>query len=323
MLLEIFQKIPLFADPHVMGWEKAYMESLKNTKNIMLGGSESRLMDTSSQLLGDRSFRHLVGEVKLEDETFNDIVIVFRRKRPRQAVDVHSLWRTGGGIFNPFNVVIRRYKDVPKSDIKLLLPEKTVIHSPANFLSFTSSSCVLLYMLCTALSSVASVGVVSMSFGQFCVASAAAGYAYRILHKLKTTSERHTQIMDSLRDRNLASTGEATLLDLYKESQEQTLKIALMVHYVLHKGTRFHHGGYWDCCHKWTMEDLMRALDKEFGHVSQLCDEPLLSKVIKLGEANKLWKTNPNKETGALGLEALDNSSMETEGKEVTRVYTE
>eukprot|EP01061_Rhynchopus_euleeides_P020004 TRINITY_DN3274_c0_g1_i5.p1 TRINITY_DN3274_c0_g1~~TRINITY_DN3274_c0_g1_i5.p1 ORF type:complete len:555 (+),score=200.59 TRINITY_DN3274_c0_g1_i5:31-1665(+) len=263
LCLQIFPSIAEAADPDVYGWEKVYEERSRviaaagSPKDVAGGHRGFEKLDIASQLLGDRSLRHLWGDVELKEETFQDVILVFRRKRPQQAVDAHSLWRTGGGVFNPHNVVIRRYKDVPKSDIKVLLPEKTVIHAPLTYLTLAGSTCTLVYTVGQGLLMGS-----ALSFPQLCIAGAAGGCAYRMLLKLRTSAERHTQLMDSLRDRNLVSTGTGALHDLHHEVKSESQKLALLVYYTLLKHTGWGHNP--DACVGWTASDLEKHCTAEY-----------------------------------------------------------
>ena len=254
VFLQLFPYLSELLDPDVYGWETAYLE-----RHARLRASKGKLsaihQDITTQLLGDFSLRHLLGKVTLKEETFKDVVVVFRRRRPRQAIDVHSLWRTGGGVFNPYNIVVRKYKDVPRSDIKVLMPEKRYIHKPADYVTLASSLTVLSYTVMQAV-----LMGWSWSFPQLCVATAAGGYAYRMAVKLQASAARHTQLMDSLRDRNLTSTGIGALHDLHHDGKAETLKLALLVYYVLIKAADF--GRNVNACCAWdgaTLEDKVIA----------------------------------------------------------------
>ena len=272
-------------DPDVDGWRRAYDYARPRAvdKNLKESSVTSLLRTVYD------------GDTILTEDTFEDVILVFRRKRRRQALDENCLWMTGGNTFNTDNIEIRHYTDVPKKTIGLLLPEKVVLRKPVDFMGLSGSGIVLVY---TAVQAVLTGG---MSVVELAAMGAAAGYAYRIATKWQMLKVRYTQMMDALRDRNLKTTGTGTLKELHTDANTHYLTQACVVYYVLLKHSEW--GTNTDLTAVWSSKDLEEKCLEELTRATLFHEK--LSGV-------PLWHTNDKKNIpfNELGRRAINDAHI-------------
>ena len=307
----LFPTVAAAIDPEIAQWADAYWQRrlVKRSVGAVTPTTLAHLDIGTQLLLQCRSLRGLLWKVRLEEDTFKDVVVVFRRRRRRRSYESSSDWRVGGGAFNRRNIEIRHYTNVPQCDIKLLLPEKNVRQRPTDYLTLFSSTAVLAWTL-----GKAAYAGMHLTVAQLALVGVAFGYAMRIVSRWQTSIARYTQIMDTFRDRNQKTTGTGTLQQLYSKANEQVLLQSLLVYFVL---LRHAHEGADTAA--WSAADLDRHCATELeaaskhgvaaqthnARVSTLPPRELGRRVVDSGGLARLGLWSHDVRGDALGLRAM------------------
>ena len=318
---QIFPSLAEFIDPDIDRWEDTYLKRkkllLSDTDDILLHNTNTQLLNGRQKGMVNFLFFNFFRPCALKEETYRDVLVVFRRRRKRTSLETHSEWRTGGGVFNPRNIEIHHYVDVPKSDINLLVPERVARHKPLDYLTLTSSLCVLGWSLLKCV-----VAGYSLTLSQIALVVFATGYASRIAARWKANTVRYTSVMDALRDRNHKTTGTGTLQEVLKMAAEQMLLQAMVVYHVLVK-----HAASGVQTHMWSATHLERNCSKELELASNLDvvpdddDEDIVGVSTRYGHTGSSLppgelarKATCNDDIGGLGLWTFDEQINGEEG---------
>eukprot|EP01059_Diplonema_ambulator_P000474 TRINITY_DN1039_c0_g2_i1.p1 TRINITY_DN1039_c0_g2~~TRINITY_DN1039_c0_g2_i1.p1 ORF type:complete len:545 (+),score=178.26 TRINITY_DN1039_c0_g2_i1:101-1735(+) len=235
--------------------EEWYNNYLEKKKSAFGSAQDTVRVDIDDQLeYTTTSVGKIFGVWTLREPTFKNVIVMFRRNRPAQAIDNDNLWRSGGSGFNMYNIEIRQYRDVPKTDIELLLPEKTIRQKPLDHAASMSLFGVLGWTLYKA-------ALTSLSLTQMGMLGVASGYATRLLAKWRSNQLKYTHTIESLRARNQKTTGTGTLRQLEHEAMVQMQKQAMIVYLVLLK--EHERGG---ATHWWDSAALDAAVTNELAN---------------------------------------------------------
>ncbi|KAJ9451573.1 hypothetical protein DIPPA_24868 [Diplonema papillatum] len=218
-------RILRWSDPDVTQWARVYEGKLKTTTIPEV--SDRVDLDDQLQYYAFTSFAKLLGRCELREPTFKSVVVLFRRNRPSEEAN-STMWRATGPEFNRMNIEIAQYINVPKTDIQLLLPEKTMRQKGVDYLSILSMSGVLGW-------TIAKAAFQALSFSQVLLLGVASGYLARIIARWRFSQIRYTHTVDSLRARNHMTNGIATLRMILTSAAAQSLKQAMLVYLVLMK----------------------------------------------------------------------------------------
>eukprot|EP01065_Artemidia_motanka_P025413 TRINITY_DN30414_c0_g1_i1.p1 TRINITY_DN30414_c0_g1~~TRINITY_DN30414_c0_g1_i1.p1 ORF type:complete len:778 (+),score=252.48 TRINITY_DN30414_c0_g1_i1:54-2336(+) len=245
-----------------------------------------------------------LSKVELVEPTRRNHLLVFRRKRPWQLSQLagQGLWRAGGATWNPYNIEINLYRDVPLVDLDALMPEIDARNKPLDWLS-----------------QIGIAGVIAFNLGLFynetlgnaaaALLGVAAANLVRLYGTVQNSKLRQVNMANTLVQRNMAATGVHALRALVNTATQQRLKQALLLFHVLSKGG--------PSSRTWNAAELERQIwdvledARESGLTvgdprlppGRLADMATTGALRKLG----LWEVDPEGlDTDELGLVAVD-----------------
>eukprot|EP01064_Diplonema_japonicum_P033935 TRINITY_DN6838_c0_g2_i1.p1 TRINITY_DN6838_c0_g2~~TRINITY_DN6838_c0_g2_i1.p1 ORF type:complete len:557 (+),score=52.05 TRINITY_DN6838_c0_g2_i1:206-1672(+) len=211
-------------NPDYDEWMENYLEKQQygHTNDTVRIDIDDQLSNATTSL------RRIFGVWTLREPTFKSVIVLFRRNRPAQTIDPENLWRSGGTNFNRHNIELRQYVDVPKTDLELLLPEKSIRQKPLDYVALTSMTGLLGWTLYKVAHTV-------LSFTQMTLVGMATTYATRLIARWRSNQVKYTHTIESLRARNHKAAGSGTLRQLEHAAMSQLLKQAMIVYLVLLK----------------------------------------------------------------------------------------
>lgn len=163
----------------------------------------------------DLSFRNLFGKVTIQEPTFEEVIVLYRRKSPKGQDDraIH----------------VKHFKNIPMADMELVLPEKkNPSLTPMDWVQFIVSVVIGLVTLVSSL---------EMPKADFWVViailSALAGYCAKIYFSFQQNMTTYQNLItQSMYDKQLDS-GKGTLLHLCDDVIQQEVKEVIIAYYIL------------------------------------------------------------------------------------------
>ncbi|GJN16854.1 hypothetical protein PR202_gb03878 [Eleusine coracana subsp. coracana] len=161
------------------------------------------------------SFRNLIGRVTIQEPTFEEVIVLYRRKSPKGQDDraIH----------------VKHFKNIPMADMELVLPEKkNPSLTPMDWVQFIVSVVIGLVTLTSSL---------EMPKADFWVViailSALAGYCAKIYFSFQQNMATYQNLItQSMYDKQLDS-GKGTLLHLCDDVIQQEVKEVIIAYYIL------------------------------------------------------------------------------------------
>jgi len=163
----------------------------------------------------DLSFGNLFGKVTIQEPTFEEVIVLYRRKSPKGQDDraIH----------------VKHFKNIPMADMELVLPEKkNPSLTPMDWVQFIVSVVIGLVTLVSSL---------EMPKADFWVViailSALAGYCAKIYFSFQQNMATYQNLItQSMYDKQLDS-GKGTLLHLCDDVIQQEVKEVIIAYYIL------------------------------------------------------------------------------------------
>ncbi|KAL5227883.1 hypothetical protein ABZP36_016148 [Zizania latifolia] len=161
------------------------------------------------------SLRNLIGKVTIQEPTFEEVIVLYRRKSPKGQDDraIH----------------VKHFKNIPMADMELVLPEKkNPSLTPMDWVQFIVSVVIGLVTLISSL---------EMPKADFwvvaAVLSALAGYCAKIYLSFQQNMATYQNLItQSMYDKQLDS-GKGTLLHLCDDVIQQEVKEVIISYYIL------------------------------------------------------------------------------------------
>ncbi|GJN16858.1 hypothetical protein PR202_gb03882 [Eleusine coracana subsp. coracana] len=161
------------------------------------------------------SFRNLIGRVTIQEPTFEEVIVLYRRKSPKGQ--------------NDRAIHVKHFKNIPMADMELVLPEKkNPSLTPMDWVQFIVSVVIGLVTLTSSL---------EMPKADFWVViailSALAGYCAKIYFSFQQNMATYQNLItQSMYDKQLDS-GKGTLLHLCDDVIQQEVKEVIIAYYIL------------------------------------------------------------------------------------------
>uniref|UniRef100_A0A0E0JT61 Uncharacterized protein n=1 Tax=Oryza punctata TaxID=4537 RepID=A0A0E0JT61_ORYPU len=161
------------------------------------------------------SLRNLVGKVTIQEPTFEEVIVLYRRKSPKGQ--------------NDRSIHVKHFKNIPMADMELVLPEKkNPSLTPMDWVQFIVSVVIGLVTLISSL---------EMPKADFwvvvAVLSALAGYCAKIYLSFQQNMATYQNLItQSMYDKQLDS-GKGTLLHLCDDVIQQEVKEVIISYYIL------------------------------------------------------------------------------------------
>jgi len=161
------------------------------------------------------SLRNLIGKVTIQEPTFEEVIVLYRRRSPKGQDDraIH----------------VKHFKNIPMADMELVLPEKkNPSLTPMDWVQFIVSVVIGLVTLISSL---------EMPKADFWVViailSALAGYCAKIYFSFQQNMATYQNLItQSMYDKQLDS-GKGTLLHLCDDVIQQEVKEVIIAYYIL------------------------------------------------------------------------------------------
>uniref|UniRef100_A0A0D9YJJ3 Aminopeptidase n=1 Tax=Oryza glumipatula TaxID=40148 RepID=A0A0D9YJJ3_9ORYZ len=161
------------------------------------------------------SLRNLIGKVTIQEPTFEEVIVLYRRKSPKGQ--------------NDRSIHVKHFKNIPMADMELVLPEKkNPSLTPMDWVQFIVSVVIGLVTLVSSL---------EMPKADFwvvvAVLSALAGYCAKIYLSFQQNMATYQNLItQSMYDKQLDS-GKGTLLHLCDDVIQQEVKEVIISYYIL------------------------------------------------------------------------------------------
>ncbi|KQK11333.1 uncharacterized protein LOC100835927 [Brachypodium distachyon] len=161
------------------------------------------------------SLRNLIGKITIQEPTFEEVIVLYRKKSPKGQDDraIH----------------VKHFKNIPMADMELVLPEKkNPSLTPMDWVQFIVSVVIGLVTL---------IGSLEMPKADFWVViailSALAGYCAKIYFSFQQNMATYQNLItQSMYDKQLDS-GKGTLLHLCDDVIQQEVKEVIISYYIL------------------------------------------------------------------------------------------
>lgn len=161
------------------------------------------------------SLRNLIGKIAIQEPTFEEVIVLYRKKSPKGQDDraIH----------------VKHFKNIPMADMELVLPEKkNPSLTPMDWVQFIVSVVIGLVTL---------IGSLEMPKADFWVViailSALAGYCAKIYFSFQQNMATYQNLItQSMYDKQLDS-GKGTLLHLCDDVIQQEVKEVIISYYIL------------------------------------------------------------------------------------------
>ncbi|CAM0884506.1 unnamed protein product [Alopecurus aequalis] len=162
------------------------------------------------------SLRNLIGKVTIQEPTFEEVIVLYRKKSPKGQDDR--------------SIHVKHFKNIPMADMELVLPEKkNPSLTPMDWVQFIVSVVIGLVTL---------VGTLEMPdkadfWVVAAILSALAGYCAKIYFSFKQNMATYQNLItQSMYDKQLDS-GKGTLLHLCDDVIQQEVKEVIISYYIL------------------------------------------------------------------------------------------
>ncbi|CAO2167606.1 unnamed protein product [Urochloa humidicola] len=196
---------------------KQNMDSKKNDDLASEGDDKELYVERIRLETMELSLRNLIGKVTIQEPTFEEVIVLYRRKSPKgQDQDDRAIH-------------VKHFKNIPMADMELVLPEKkNPSLTPMDWVQFIVSVVIGLVTLISSL---------EMPKADFWVViailSALAGYCAKIYFSFQQNMATYQNLItQSMYDKQLDS-GKGTLLHLCDDVIQQEVKEVIIAYYIL------------------------------------------------------------------------------------------
>ncbi|XP_062188908.1 uncharacterized protein LOC133892223 [Phragmites australis] len=161
------------------------------------------------------SLQNLIGKVAIQEPTFEEVIVLYRRKSPKGQ--------------NDRAIHVKHFKNIPMADMELVLPEKkNPSLTPMDWVQFIVSVVIGLVTL------ISSLEIPKADFWVvIAILSALAGYCAKIYFSFQQNMATYQNLItQSMYDKQLDS-GKGTLLHLCDDVIQQEVKEVIIAYYIL------------------------------------------------------------------------------------------
>lgn len=191
------------------------IDSKKNDDLVGEGDDKELYVERIRLETMNLSLRNLIGKVTIQEPTFEEVIVLYRKKSPKGQDDRA--------------IQVKHFKNIPMADMELVLPEKkNPSLTPMDWVQFIVSVVIGLVTL---------VGSLEMPKADFWVViailSALAGYCAKIYFSFQQNMATYQNLItQSMYDKQLDS-GKGTLLHLCDDVIQQEIKEVIIAYYIL------------------------------------------------------------------------------------------
>ncbi|KAE8801232.1 hypothetical protein D1007_23124 [Hordeum vulgare] len=194
---------------------KPVIDSKKNDDLVDEGDDKELYVERIRLETMNLSLRNLIGKVTIQEPTFEEVIVLYRKKSLKGQDDRA--------------IQVKHFKNIPMADMELVLPEKkNPSLTPMDWVQFIVSVVIGLVTL---------VGSLEMPKADFWVViailSALAGYCAKIYFSFQQNMATYQNLItQSMYDKQLDS-GKGTLLHLCDDVIQQEIKEVIIAYYIL------------------------------------------------------------------------------------------